>query len=184
MQKRYPLRNKIVVVPLGEVDYLLINRLASRLVSHFSIGVDILQGARLPQEALSEQRGQYYSTVILSKLEILKSSPGEKMLGVADEDLYIPTQNCVLGEADPVGNVAVISLFRLKRENYELLDEEKVLFSRALKESIHQLGHLWGFADCRNPKCVMYVPDNVTDVDRKGTKFCDNCLRRVKVWKK
>ena len=155
MQKRYPLRNKIVVVPLGEVDYLLINRLASRLVSHFSIGVDILQGARLPQESLSEQRGQYYSTVILSKLEILKSSPGEKMLGVADEDLYIPTQNFVFGEADPVGNVAVISLFRLKRENYELLDEEKVLFSRSLKESIHQLGHLWGFADCRNPKCVI-----------------------------
>ena len=184
MEKRRPLRNKIVVVPLGEIDYLLVNRLASRLVSHFSIGVDVLQGARLPQEALSEQRGQYYSTVILSKLEILKSSPGERMLGVADEDLYIPTRNFVFGQADPVGNAAVISLFPLKRENFELLDEEKVLFSRALKESIHQLGHLWGFADCRNPKCVMYLPDSVTDVDRKGTKFCDNCLRRVKVWKR
>jgi len=105
-------------------------------------------------------------------------------LGVVDEDLYIPTQNFVFGEADPVGKAAVISLFRLKRENYEMLDEEKVLFSRALKESIHQLGHLWGFVDCRNPKCVMYLPDNVTDVDRKGMRFCDNCLRKVRVWKK
>jgi archaemetzincin len=183
MERRHPLRNKIVVVPLGEIDYLLVNRLASRLVSHFNIGVDILQGARLPREAYNEQRGQYYSTVILSKLEILKSSPGEKMLGVVDEDLYIPTQNFVFGEADPVGRAAVISLFRLKRENYEMLDEEKVLFSRALKESIHQLGRLWGFADCRNPKCVMYLPDNVTDVDRKGMRFCDNCLRKVRVWK-
>ncbi len=184
MERRHPLRNKIVVVPLGEIDYLLINRLASRLVSHFNIGVDILQGARLPREAYNEQRIQYYSTVILSKLEILRSSPGEKMLGVVDEDLYIPTQNFVFGEADPVGKAAVISLFRLKRENYEMLDEEKVLFSRALKESIHQLGRLWGFADCRNPKCVMYVPDNVTDVDRKGMRFCDNCLRKVRVWKR
>jgi archaemetzincin len=184
MERRHPLRNKIVVVPLGEIDYLLINRLASRLVSHFNIGVDILQGARLPREAYNEQRIQYYSTVILSKLEILKAAPGEKMLGVVDEDLYIPTQNFVFGEADPVGKAAVISLFRLKRENYEMLDEEKVLFSRALKESIHQLGHLWGFADCRNPKCVMYLPDNVTDVDRKGIRFCDNCLRKVGVWKK
>ena len=184
MERRHPLRNKIVVVPLGEIDYLLINRLASRLVSHFNIGVDILQGARLPREAYNEQRGQYYSTVILSKLEILKSSPGEKMLGVVDEDLYIPTLNSVFGEADPVGKAAVISLFRLKRENYEMLDEEKVLFSRALKESIHQLGRLWGFADCRNPKCVMYLPDNVTDVDRKGMRFCDNCLRKVRVWKR
>jgi len=184
MERRHPLRNKIVVVPLGEIDYLLINRLASRLVSHFNIGVDILQGARLPREAYNEQRIQYYSTVILSKLEILRSSPGEKMLGVVDEDLYIPTLNSVFGEADPVGKAAVISLFQLKRENYEMLDEEKVLFSRALKESIHQLGHLWGFADCRNPKCVMYVPDNVTDVDRKGMRFCDNCLRKVRVWKR
>jgi archaemetzincin len=184
MERRHPLRNKIVVVPLGEIDYLLVNRLASRLVSHFNIGVDILQGAKLPREAYNEQRGQYYSTVILSKLEILKSSPEEKMLGVVDEDLYIPTQNFVFGEADPVGRAAVISLFRLKRENYEMLDEEKVLFSRALKESIHQLGRLWGFADCRNPKCVMYLPDNVTDVDRKGMRFCDNCLRKVRVWKR
>lgn len=183
MERRYPLRNKIVVVPLGEIDYILINRLASRLVSHFNIGVDILQGTKLPREAYNDQRGQYYSTVILSKLEILKSSPGEKMLGVVDEDLYIPTRNFIFGEADSVGKTAVISLFRIKRENYEMLDEEKVLFSRSLKESIHQLGRLWGFADCRNPKCVMYVPESVTDVDRKGTKFCDNCLRRVRVWK-
>jgi archaemetzincin len=183
MERRRLLRNKIVVVPLGEVDYMLANRLASRLVSHFNIGVDILQGSRLPQEAYNDQRGQYYSTVILSKLEILRSAPGERMLGVVDEDLYIPTQNFVFGEADPVGKAAVISLYRLKHENYEMLDEETVLFSRALKESIHQLGHLWGFDDCRNPKCVMYIPNNVTDVDRKGTKFCDNCLRRVRVWK-
>ncbi|MFQ6002919.1 MAG: hypothetical protein ACE5KJ_04160, partial [Candidatus Zixiibacteriota bacterium] len=40
------------------------------------------------------------------------------------------------------------------------------------------------FVDCRNPKCVMYLPDNVTDVDRKSLKFCDNCLRKVRVWKK
>jgi archaemetzincin len=184
MERRFPLRNKIVVVPLGEVDYMLVNRLASQLVSYFNIGVDVLQGAKLPVEAYNEQRGQYYSTVILSKLEILKSSPEEKMLGLVDEDLYIPTQNFVFGEADPVGKAAVISLFRLKRENYEILDEEKVLFSRAFKEAIHYLGHLWGFVGCRNPKCVMYLPSDVSDVDRKGIKFCDNCLRKVEVSKK
>jgi archaemetzincin len=184
MERKFPSRSKIVVVPLGEIDYMLVNRLASQLVSYFNLGVDVLQGVKLPVEAYNEQRGQYYSTVILNKLEILKSSPEEKMLGVVDEDLYIPTQNFVFGEADPIGKAAVISLFRLKGENYEILDEEKVLFSRALKEAIHHLGHLWGFADCRNPKCVMYLPADMSDVDRKGIKFCDNCLRRVEVWKR
>jgi len=180
-QRRFALRNKIVVVPMGEIDYSVVNNLASQLVSYFSVGVDILQGAKIPQEAFNQQRGQYYSTVILSKLELMKSAPGEKMLGVVDEDLYTPSRNFVIGEADPAGKSAVVSLFRLKRENYEMLDEEKVLFSRMLKEAIHQLGHLWGFEGCRNPKCVMYLTDNVTEVDGKGTKFCDNCLRRVRV---
>ena len=181
MQRRFALRNKIVVVPMGDIDYSLVNKLASQLVSYFSVGVDILQGTKIPQEALNQQRGQYYSTVILTKLELMKSASGEKMLGLVDGDLYIPTRNFVIGEADPAGKSAVVSLFRLRHENYEMLDEEKVLFSRILKESLHQLGHLWGFKDCRNPKCVMYLTDNVTEVDRKGPKFCDNCLRRVKV---
>jgi len=180
-QRRFALRNKIVVVPMGEIDYSLVNKLASQLVSYFNVGVDVLQGARVPLEAFNQQRGQYYSTVILTKLELMKSAPGEKMLGLVDEDLYIPSRNFVIGEADPAGKSGVVSLFRLKRENYEMLDEEKVLFSRVLKESIHQLGHLWGFKDCRNPKCVMYLTEEVTEVDRKGKKFCDNCLRKVKV---
>jgi archaemetzincin len=182
MQRKFPMRNKIVVVPMGDIDYSLVNKLASQLVSFFNVGVDILQGAKIPQEAFNQQRGQFYSTVILSKLELMKSAPEEKMLGVVDEDLYVPTRNFVIGEADAVGKCAVISLFRLKRENYEMLDEEKILFSRLLKEAVHQLGHLWGFDDCRNPKCIMYLTDNMTEVDRKGIKFCDSCLRRVKVW--
>lgn len=180
-QRRFIQRNKIVVVPMGELDYSLVNKLASQLVSYFNVGVDILQGVKVPQEAFNPKRGQHYSTVILTKLEIMKSGSGEKMLGLVDEDLYIPSRNFVLGEADRAGKTAVVSLFRLKRENYEMLDEQKVLFSRILKESVHQLGHLWGFADCRNPKCVMYLTDSAAEVDRKGNKFCDNCLRKVKV---
>ncbi len=104
------------------------------------------------------------------------------MLGLVDEDLYVPTKNYVIGEADAAGKCAVVSLFRLKRENYEMLDEEKILYARTLKESVRLLGHLLGFENCRNAKCVMYLTDNVTEVDQKGTKFCDNCLRKVKVW--
>ena len=180
-QRKFGTRNKIVVIPMGDIDYSLVNKLASQLVSYFSVGVDVLQGAKIPQEAFNQQRGQYYSTVILTKLELMKSAPGEKMLGLVDEDMYTPSRNFVLGEADFAGKSAVVSLFRLKRENYEMLDEEKVLFSRILKETVHQLGHLWGFKDCRNPKCVMYLTDDVMEVDGKGAKFCDNCLRRVKV---
>lgn len=180
-QRRFVLRNKIVVVPMGDIDYSLVNKLASQLVSYFNVGVDILQGAKIPPEAFNQQRGQHYSTVILNKLELMKSGPGEKILGLVDEDLYVPSKNYVIGESDPVGKSAVVSLFRLRRENYEMLDEAKVLYSRVLKEAVHHLGHSWGFEDCRNPKCVMYFTDDVAQVDMKTNRFCDNCLRRVKV---
>jgi len=77
-QRRFALRNKIVVVPMGDIDYSLVNKLASQLVSYFSVGVDVLQGAKIPQEALNQQRGQYYSTVILTKLELMNLHPGRR----------------------------------------------------------------------------------------------------------
>ncbi|MCJ7458101.1 MAG: hypothetical protein MUP17_03815, partial [candidate division Zixibacteria bacterium] len=115
-KKAVSTKSKIVIVPLGDVDYGLINKLATALVSVFNAGVDILQGIRIPAEAYNRNRGQYYSTVILNKLELLKANPREKVLGVIDEDLYVPSLNFVFGEADPLSKVAIISLQRLKQE--------------------------------------------------------------------
>jgi archaemetzincin len=174
-------KSKIVVVPLGDVDYGLINKLATSLVSIFNAAVDILQGIRVPQEAYNQQRGQYYSTVILNKLDLLRANPREKILGVIDEDLYVPSLNFVFGEADPLSKVAVISLYRLKQENYDAKDEEGLYFSRLSKEAIHELGHLIGFKHCPNPRCVMYFSNSLLETDRKSEKFCDNCLRKARV---
>ena len=114
-KKAVSTKSKIVIVPLGDVDYGIVNKLATNLVSIFNAAVDILQGIRIPQEAYNQQRGQYYSTVILNKLDLLRANPREKILGVIDEDLYVPSLNFVFGEADPLSKVAVISLFRLKQ---------------------------------------------------------------------
>jgi archaemetzincin len=180
-KKAVSTKSKIVIVPLGDVDYGIVNKLATNLVSIFNAAVDILQGIRIPQEAYNQQRGQYYSTVILNKLDLLRANPREKILGVIDEDLYVPSLNFVFGEADPLSKVAVISLFRLKQENYDATDEENLYFSRLSKEAVHELGHLIGFKHCPNPRCVMYFSNSLLDTDRKNEKFCDNCLRKARV---
>ena len=180
-KKAVSTKSKIVIIPLGDVDYGLINKLATSLVSIFNAAVDILQGIRIPQEAYNQQRGQYYSTVILNKLDLLRANPREKILGVIDEDLYVPSLNFVFGEADPLSKVAVISLFRLKQENYDATDEEGLYFSRLSKEAVHELGHLIGFKHCPNPRCVMYFSNSLLETDRKSEKFCDNCLRKARV---
>jgi len=173
------LRKKIVLVPLGEVDYGLVNRLATRIVALVDSPVDILQGIKIPRESFNPTRNQYYSTVILNKLELLRASPREKILGIVDEDLYVPRLSFVLSEADPQGKVAIISTHRLKQQSLDIFDDEKLYFSRTVKELVHNLGHLLNLKHCANPKCVMHVSDTLLEADEKSEKFCDNCKRRA-----
>ena len=172
-------RGKIIVVPLGDLDFYQINKLAANLSIVFSAGVDILQGIELPDEAESEQRGQYYSTVILNKLELMRQNDSEKVLGVTEEDLYIPTTEYVYGEADPESGCAVMSFYRLRLEFYGMAEDDKQIYGRALKEAIHFVGQLFHLTVCHNPRCVMYHSATMRDTDAKAERFCDICQRRL-----
>jgi archaemetzincin len=172
-------RGKIIIVPLGDLDFYQINKLAANLSVAFSAGVDILQGTELPDEAESQERGQYYSTVILSKLELIRQGPTERILGVTEEDLYIPTRRFVYGEADPNSACAVMSFYRMRQEFYGLPEDDKKVYSRALKEAIHLIGQLYSLNICTNPRCVMFHAASMLDTDAKAERFCDNCQRSL-----
>ena len=58
-------------------------------------------------------------------------------------------------------------------------EEDKILYHRTCKETVHQLGHLHGMGPCRNPRCAMYASERMQDIDSKREKFCDNCLRSI-----
>lgn len=173
------IKAKIVVVPLGEVDFMLVNRLAADMGPVFNRSVDILKGMKMPSEAYNVVRNQYYATVLLSKLERLKANSREKIVGVCEEDLYLPEEHNVLGHADVVGGTAVVSLFEIRQEFYGLPEDDKKIYPRLLKESIHQAGHLFNLSDCRNPRCVHYYSQMMADIDNKGEKFCDICQRQL-----
>ena len=173
------MRNKIILVPLGDIDFGLTNKLASGLASLLGLTVEILHPLEVPPEAYNPQRGQYYSTVVLNKLELLKADEKEKILGIIDEDLYVPALTYLFGDADPHSKVAVLSICRLRNEFSGFPDNEELLFSRILKESVYQLGHTLNLENCLNPKCVMYPSTKVVDTDLKLAKFCDNCQRKV-----
>jgi predicted Zn-dependent protease len=172
-------RGKIIVIPLGDLDFYQVNKLAANLSVVFSAGVDILQGVDVPEEAENEQRGQYYSTVILAKLELMRQSENEKLLGITEEDLYVPTMPFLCGEADPISGCAVVSCYRMRLESYGEAEEDQQVFSRALKEAINQVGRLYHLSNCSNPRCVMYHSKTMFDTDTKADKFCDNCRRQL-----
>ena len=136
------IKSKIVVVPLGEVDFMLVNRLAADIGPVFNRSIDILKGMKMPQEAHNIIRNQHYAAVIISKLERLKANSREKVIGICEEDLYLPDEVNVLGYSDAVACTAVVSLFHIRQEFYGLPEDDKKIYPRLYKESVHQLGHL------------------------------------------
>jgi archaemetzincin len=173
------LRAKIVVVPLGEVDFAMVNKLASNIGPIFNRSVDILKGMKMPQEGLNVIRNQYYAQVVLSKVERTKANSREKVIAVCEEDLYLPDENHILSSADGLSGTAIVSLYHLRQDFYGLPEDEKLVYPRLYKESIHRLCQLFGLRECRNQRCVNYYSQSMQDIDEKLDRLCDICLRKL-----
>ena len=173
------LKSKIVVVPLGEVDIMLVNRLASAIGPVFNRSVDILKGMKLPSEAYNIIRNQYYAQVIVAKLERAKANDREKVIAICEEDLYVPEEAYVMGWGDGLAGTAVVSLCHMRQEFYGLPEDDKKIYPRLYKEVVHHLSHLFNLSECRNPKCVNYFSRIMLDIDNKSERFCDICRRQL-----
>ena len=133
----------------------------------------------MPVEAFNETRNQYYARIILSKLERIKANDRETVVGVCEEDIYLPNSHFVLGYADSLAGTAVVSLCHIRQEFYGLPEDDKKIYPRLYKEAVHHLGHLFDLSECRNPKCVNYFSQIMLDIDSKSEKFCDICRRQL-----
>jgi len=173
------LRAKIVIVPLGEADLATINKLAGSIGGVFNRGVDILKGMQMPVEAYNETRNQYYARIILSKLERVKANQREMIVGICEEDLYLPNIHYIVGYSDALAGTSVISMFHFRQEFYGLPEDDKKVYPRLYKEVVHQIARLYSIRPCANPSCVHYESEEMIDIDHKSDHLCDVCLRQL-----
>jgi archaemetzincin len=122
-----------------------------------------------PDDAFVADRGQYAADLILRRLAAFAGS--ERILGVADLDLFTPELNFIFGLAEP-GGPAVMALARLRPEFWGLPADAAILGQRANKEAVHELGHSYGLRHCRRRSCVMWFSNTLAETDAKSDAFC------------
>jgi len=170
-----PSLRKITLKPMGDVDQNILDVLQERLEKIFGCPVEIANEYYPLDAAYVPERQQYKPEVLLSQLDKVGATKGEKVLGIIDSDLYSEGENIVLGEAMMHGPVSVISVSRLRVNYLSRLSSEALLLNRATKTAVHELGHTLGAGHCLNPKCPMYYSAGETDTDYKQAIYCDVC---------
>ncbi|MBM4129035.1 MAG: archaemetzincin family Zn-dependent metalloprotease [Nitrospira sp.] len=169
----------ILLIPIGAIDAAAMKAIARSLNKTFQSKVEIGNEFPLPQDVFNRERGQYYSSAILRYLSPLRPDHLTLVLGVTDVDLYVPELNFVFGEADIYGGAALISLTRLQTEFYGLSPDRKLFHTRAIKEAVHEIGHLYGLGHCPDRTCIMHFSNSIRDTDIKGPDFCKICRKRL-----
>ena len=171
---------EITIVPIGEPDESVLEYLALTLPEKFGSACAVRQFGFDVDDSYDAQRRQHHSTQLLAKLRG-NGSAQAKVLGVTNLDLFIPIFTFVFGEAQVGGSAALMSMHRLRQEFYGLPEDKSLLFVRAEKEAVHELGHAHGLPHCRSLDCVMRFSNSVEQVDLKPCNFCQLCEAQLHV---
>jgi archaemetzincin len=165
----------IGVVPVGDIPKLMPKVIVGHIIGYLKLAAEILSPLELPDAAFDEIHRQYNAAMILSLFESDPYDNYDKVIGVFNADLFIPTFAYVFGEAKQGGKHALVSLFRLTKEKEGCNPPSAILCERAAKVALHELGHLYNLSHCEEKNCLMHYSGGLTDLDDIPLYFCRYC---------
>jgi archaemetzincin len=159
-----------------EATASMLEHVRLHLASAFGVEVALLRDGRRPSDSYDPRRRQHSSKKVLSFLLEAGPPPPARVIGVTDQDLFIPILTFVFGEAQLGGRAAVVSTARL---DDGVPVSPRVLSERVATECVHEVGHAYGLLHCGTPRCAMGRSPTVRDVDAKKGLLCRDCLARL-----
>lgn len=158
---------RVVLVPIGPVPAAVLAHLQRELPAVLKRDVVIGAAIPIPAAALEPSRKQYRGDALLEELERHDVRDADRIVGIIDQDAYAPGLNFIFGQARMPGRFAVVALARLRHQGDDARFRE-----RALKITIHEVGHTFGFKHCEDRKCVMHFANSLGEADYTGIQYC------------
>jgi len=165
----------VLLISYGIFEKNFLEKIAREVAHEFLSPVHIEESHIDLSEFYDPMRRQYDGNKILKEIDSLPISQYIKKVGLFRVDLFIPILTYIFGQAALNGSSGIVSLYRLRNEQYGMKKDEILLLDRFRKVVIHELGHTFGLIHCHIPTCVMRSSTYVEDIDQKGHSLCIRC---------
>ncbi|MEM3519963.1 MAG: archaemetzincin family Zn-dependent metalloprotease [Candidatus Hadarchaeales archaeon] len=171
----------LILFPIGNIEKSTVRKIAdevAKILSPFIKSCEIGQSHEIPSLAHDVSRNQYNAELLLDLL-LPKIGGKDFALFITDADIFAHGMNFIFGLAQCPGNRGIVSIARLNPTFYGFPPDSSLLLERAVKEVVHEVGHLFGLGHCKDKRCVMRFSNTILEVDEKTSSFCKRCAGRL-----
>jgi len=172
-------KQKILLIHHGHFEHHCLETIRGDVIREYSHPVLIQESHADLSNFYNPTRRQYDGNELLKFLDSLSQNNSLKTIGLFRVDLFIPILTYIFGQALYKGRTGIVSIYRLRNEQYGMKADEGLLIERLRKVIIHELGHTFGLIHCYFPSCVMRSSTYVEDIDQKKQTLCPTCRAEI-----
>ncbi|MDZ4797374.1 MAG: hypothetical protein SGI92_04385 [Bryobacteraceae bacterium] len=176
----------VLIVTWGECSQEFMDEARASVADELGAPMTLVDTGFDSSFAFDAKRRQYNSGLLLHRMVEWCPPEADCVIGLIEEDLFIPMLSFVYGQAQVGGPCGLVAAARLRQEFYHMRGDATLFRRRARKEVLHEIGHTLTLVHCADPQCVMSLATGLPQVDRKSETYCPPCrliaLEQVQAW--